>query len=159
MVEPSGTWVHPSFGTWAITVPKLPDGVVGGAEPPHPGDTTVRKTPSARRPCLVMLLQVHRVHPDGRPALEPIGLGLQLEHSPGADVGAHPAADAAGALHVDVGHGVLADVDAHLAVGGAVPAGDAHVLLHRDAEPPELLDEAEERRHGAAEAARSEERR
>ena len=44
-------------------------------------------------------------------------------------------------------------VDAHLAVGRAVAARDAHVLLHRDAEAAELLDEAEQRRHRAAEAA------
>jgi hypothetical protein len=42
-------------------------------------------------------------------------------------VGAHPAADAGGALHVLVGHGVGADVDAHFAVGRAVPSQDAHV--------------------------------
>ena len=52
-----------------------------------------------------------------------------------------------------VRHGVLPHVDAHLAVGRAVAAGDAHVLLHGDPEPPDLLDEPEERGHGAAETA------
>jgi hypothetical protein len=40
-------------------------------------------------------------------------------------VGAHAAAAAGGALHVEVGHGVGPDVDAHFAVGRAVAARDA----------------------------------
>jgi hypothetical protein len=42
---------------------------------------------------------------------------LELEDPSGTDVGAHAAADAGGALDVQVGHGVGADVDAHFAIG------------------------------------------
>src|SRR5712692_7947220 len=84
----------------------------------------------------VAALQVDRVDADGRPALEALGAVLQPQHAARADVGAQAAADAGRALHVLVGHGVGADVDAHLAVSGAVPAGDAHVLLDRDRRRP-----------------------
>src|SRR5262245_34813613 len=98
-------------------------------------------------------LEVDCVHPDGLSRLPSDGLVLELEYSPRTHVRAHAAADAGGALHVLVGLGVGADVDAHLAVGRAVAAGDAHVLLHGDAEPAELLDESQEGGHGAGEAA------
>ncbi len=81
-------------------------------------------------------LQVDRVDPDRRPALESVRLVLELQHAAGADVGAHAAADAGGALDVHIGLGVGADVDAHFAVGRAVPAGGAHVLLDRLASRP-----------------------
>ena len=62
-------------------------------------------------------LQVDRIHSDGRASFEAVGFVLELQHPAGADVGAHAAADAGGAFHVEVGHGVLADVDAHFAIG------------------------------------------
>ena len=40
-------------------------------------------------------LQVDRIHPDRRGALEAVGLVLELQHPARADVGAHAAADAA----------------------------------------------------------------
>src|SRR6185503_16748820 len=46
------------------------------------------------------------------------------------------------------------DVDAHLAVRGAVPAADALPAVRGDAEPaPEALEDAEDRRHRTAEPA------
>src|SRR5260370_954412 len=107
------------------------------------GEASARRLLLApRAPGRVGRLQVARVAPDRRPALEPIALRLQLQPPPRAAVGAHAATDAAGALHVEVGHRVGADVDAHLAIGRAVPAGGAHVLLDRDAGAREPLHEA-----------------
>lgn len=78
---------------------------------------------------------------------------FQFEDTAGADFGADTAADATGASEALIGLSVGADIDAHFAVFGAHPAGDAHILLHRDAVTAHPLNQTEEGGHGAGEAA------
>src|SRR5262245_20776664 len=60
-----------------------------------------------------LILEVDGEDADRLAGVPPDRLVLDLQHPARAHVGAHAAAHARGALHIRVGHGVLADVDAH----------------------------------------------